>query len=61
MGAIDKRQQRRTFGNVLVQQAMQEARTDPKAQAQLRQLVQRRPADFNDASQADHGHQLLAG
>ena len=60
MGAIDKLQQRPTFGSALVQQAMQEARTDPKAQAQLQQLVDQRPADFEDAAQVDHCHQLLA-
>ncbi len=59
MGAIDKLQQRPTFGSALVQQAMQEARTDPKAQAQLQQLVDQRPADFEDPSQVDHCHQLL--
>ncbi len=60
MGAIDKLQQRPTFGSALVQQAMQEARTDKNAHAQLQQLVDQRPADFEDPALLDTCHQLLA-
>lgn len=59
MPAIDKLVQRPTFNSTLVKQAMQEARTDPKAREQLQQLVEQRAGDFEETAQVDHVLQLL--
>jgi hypothetical protein len=61
MSAIDKLAARPTLQRSLVQQAMQEAQTDPAAQQKLQQLVDQRAGDFESPALCDVVQQFLQG
>lgn len=61
MSAIDKLAARPTLQRSLVQQAMQEAQTDPAAQQKLQQLVDQRAGDFESPALCDVVQQFLLG